>query len=74
MHKHIEDVRTDLNYSSTDVNIFAETQFSNSDSDSMYSLDGYTLFRNDSTSSNNMRPFTGIAAYSKLDYYPGYPY
>lgn len=36
LHKHIEDVRNDLNYSATDVNIFSETRFSHFDDDSMY--------------------------------------
>ena len=28
VHKHIQDLRKDLNYSSSDINIFAETRFS----------------------------------------------
>ena len=36
LHRHIEDVRKDLNYSNTDVNIFSETRFSHSDNDSMF--------------------------------------
>jgi len=74
LHKHIEDVRRDLNYSSTDVSIFSETRFSHTDSDDMYSIDEYSLFRNDSTSTGNIRPFGGTAVYSHTDYYPGYPY
>ena len=31
LHKHIDDVRKDFNYSSTDVNIFAETRYAHSD-------------------------------------------
>ena len=79
LHKHIDDIRKDLNYLSSDVNIFAETRFSPFDSDSLYSLgnDNYTVFRNDAQSTdcaNNIRPFGGTAVYSRLDYYPGYPY
>ena len=70
MHKHIDDVRKDLNYSSTDVNIFAETRYAHSDND-IYAIDGYSLFRNDSTSTCGMRPFGGTAVYSHVDYYPG---
>jgi len=42
LHRHIEDVCTDLNYSSTDVNIFSETRFSHSDDNSLYVIDNYT--------------------------------
>jgi len=44
------------------------------DCDSMYTIDGYSLFRNDSTSTTNVRPFGGTAVYSRIDYYPAYPY
>ena len=36
LHKHIKDVRSDLNYSSTDVNIFSETRFCQFDSNDLY--------------------------------------
>ena len=74
MHKHIDDVRKDLNYSSTDVDIFAETRYAHADNNDIYAIDGYSLFRNDSTSTCGMRPFGGTAVYSHVDYYPGYPY
>ena len=74
LHKHIDDVRKDLNYSSTDVNIFAETRYAHSDNNDIYAIDGYSLFRNDSMSTCDMRPFGGTAAYSHVDYYPGYPH
>ena len=75
MHRHIEDVRKDFNYSSADVLIFSETRFSQSDHNSLYAIQGYTLFRNDATMlSGNVRPFGGMAVYSRMDYYPGYPY
>lgn len=57
LHRHIEDVRNDLNYSSTDVNIFSETRFSQSDHDNMYAINNYSLFRNDTRMANNRRPF-----------------
>ena len=44
LHKHIEDVRKDPNYSSTDILIFTETRFSPLDPDEMYTIDGYRLF------------------------------
>ena len=73
LHKHIDDVRKDLNYSSTDVNIFAETRYARSDNNDIYAIDGYRLFRNDSPSTFCMRPYVGTAVYSRVDYYPGYP-
>ena len=75
LHKHIDDIYRDFNYTSTDVNVFAETRFCTLDTNDMYNIDGYTLFRNDGTSNvNNIRPYGGTAVYSRIDYYPGYPY
>ena len=74
MHKHIDDVRKDLNYSSTDVNIFAETRFAHSDNNDIYAIDGYSLLRNECPSTCVIRPYGGTAVYSRVDYYPGYPY
>ena len=79
LHKHIKDVRADLNYSSADVSIFAESRFCNLDDDSLYNLthdSKYSMFRNDAPARNpsNMRPYGGTVVYCCLDYYPGYPY
>ena len=75
LHKHIDDIRKDLNYSSADISIFSETRFINSDHDSMYTIDGYDLFRNDSQSFNETtRPFGGTAIYSRIKFIPGHPY
>jgi hypothetical protein len=50
LHKHIEDVRKDINYSSIhDIVIFTETRISPLDPDEMYHINGYRLFRNDSS-------------------------
>ena len=59
LHKHIDDIRHDLTYLSTDVNIFSETRFSQLDDDNLYHIKDYTLFRNDDTTrvSQNTRPF-----------------
>ena len=73
LHKHIDDIRKDLNFSSTDISFFYETRFSQNDSDLMYSLDGYSLFRNDDILLTNTRPYRGTAVYTRVDYYPGYP-
>ena len=55
LHRHIEDIRKDLNYSSVNVNIF-------SDKDTDYAITGYNLFRNDNQalrrySSIQQKPF-----------------
>ena len=62
LHKHIEDVQKDINYSSTDILMFTETRFSPLDPDEMYSINGYSLFRNDiSQYSGSGHPFGGTA-------------
>ena len=48
LHKHIEDIHSDLNYSNMDINIFSETRLHHLDS---YAISGYTTFPNDSESS-----------------------
>ena len=73
LHKHIDDVRYDLNFTSTDINILSETRFLRSDSDIMYEIDGYTLFRNDHHSLTS-RPFGGMAVFSRVEFLPGYPH
>jgi hypothetical protein len=74
LHKHIEDVRKDPNYSSTDILIFTETRFNPLDPDEMYTIDGYRLFRNDiSNYSGPTRPYGGTAVYSRTPLADGYP-
>ena len=73
LHKHIDDVRNDLNYTNVDVNIFSETRLTGSDNDTMYKIDGYTLFRNDAQSPITSRPYGGMAVYSRVEFIPGYP-
>ena len=72
LHKHIHDVRKDINYLSTDILIFTETRFSPHDPNEMYAIEGYDLFRNDDFSNVN-RPYRGTAVYSKLPMLNGYP-
>ena len=52
LHKHIDDVRKDINYLSANISIFTETRFSRYDPDEMYAIEGCELFRNDETSSS----------------------
>ena len=40
----------------------------------MYEIGQYTLFQNDNTSSQKQRPYGGTAVYSRIDYYPAYPF
>ena len=62
LHRHIEDIRKGLNYSSVDVNIFSETRLNCSDKDTDYAITGYTLFRNDNQpTALNTRPYGGTA-------------
>ena len=72
LHKHIDDVRHDLNFTNTDINIFSETRCRTSDNDITYDIDGYSLFRNDSQSLTS-RPFGGMAVFSRVEFLPGYP-
>ena len=74
LHKHIEDVRNDISYSTADVNVFSESRIIHSESNLDYKLHEYNLFRNDAVSSSNIRPCGGTAVYTRVDYYPGYPY
>ena len=74
LHKHMDDIRKDLNYSNTDISIFSETRFTHSDHDSMYAINGYSLFRNDCHSNSNTRPFGGTAIYSRIKFIPNHPY
>ena len=76
VHKHIQDLHKDLNYSSSDINIFAETRFSSQDPTDMCEISGYNFFQNDDSNSPNelVRPFGGTAVYSKIPFFPGYPY
>ena len=74
--KHIEDVRKDVNYSSTDFLVFSETQFSPLGPDVIYNINGYMLFRNDSSdSSGSGRPYGGgTAVYCRIPLRDGYPF
>ena len=74
LHRHIEDIRKDLNYSSVNVNIFSETRLNTSDKDTDYAITGYTLFRNDNQpTALNTRPYGGTAVYSRNPFVLGYP-
>ena len=44
LHKQIDDVRRDLNFTNTDINIFSEARCLTSDNDITYDINGYSLF------------------------------
>ena len=48
-----KDLHNDLNYSSSDINILAETRFNSQDPNDMYDISGYNLFQNDYFNSSN---------------------
>ena len=75
LHKPIEDVRKDINYSSTDILIFTKTRFSPLEPNEMYSINCYSLFRNDiSQYFGSGHPFGGTAICSRVLFVDGYPY
>ena len=73
LHKHINDIRHELNFTNTDINIFSETRCMRSDNDAMYEITSYTLFRNESHSLNS-RAFGSMAVFSRVEFLPGYPH
>ena len=74
LHKHIDDIRNDLYYKNSGVCMFVETRFHLRDTNSMYTINGYYLFRNDGYSPNTSGPYGGTAIYSRIKLMPGYPY
>ena len=54
--RHFKDVQKDLNLTSAHTAIFSETRFSSCDSDNMYAIDGFKLFRNDCNELGNKVP------------------
>lgn len=75
LHRHIDDIRKDLNYLSIDVNIFSETRLTHYDTYTDYAISQYTLFRNDSQSSEpSTRPYGETAVYTRIPFLPGYPF
>ncbi len=76
LHKHVEDVRKNINYSATDILIFTETRFSPLDPvHYVHCRDGYMLFRNDIANySGPTRPYGGTAVDSRVPLVDAYPY
>jgi hypothetical protein len=57
-----------------DIVIFTETRINSSDSDDIYNINGYRLFKNDvSQGTGQGRPYGGTAVYSRVPLKEGYP-
>ena len=66
LHKHIYDVRSSHNITSSDVCILAETQLKIEDEDDDYKINNFPhIFRNDQEYSGRSRPTHGLIAYAK---------
>ena len=65
LHAHFEDIKSDPNYTSSDVICFAETRLTSTDQDEQYSLEDFHSIRNDQKRTGNTRPPHGIGIYVK---------
>ena len=78
LHKHLDDVRGDINLKVAEVNITAESRLWVFDRDEKFEVDGFSLFRNDEQThvhSCRQRPHGGTAVYIResnpcIDQYP----
>jgi hypothetical protein len=70
LHKHIDNVRHDFNFTSSDIAMFTETRITPCDDDEVYTINGFQLFQNDRdmTYHNNGRPYGGTIVYSKIPF------
>ena len=64
VHLHIDDIRSDYNVQKADVNIFVETRLCSSNSDDMYNISGFNIYRNDYNQSHT-RSCYGSVVYLK---------
>ena len=65
LHAHFEDVKSDPNYTSSDVICFAETRLTSTDQDELYTIKDFHIIRNDQKRTGNTRPPHGIGVYVK---------
>ena len=75
-HKHISDVRNDINIKVADVSIFVETRLRVFDQNDEYDINDFSLFRNDAFFDRHLRtqrPFHGNAVYSRIQCDDEYP-
>ena len=65
LHLHYKDLETDHNLLTSDIIAVAETRFKATESNELYALSGYEIYRNDQTHHGIVRPPHGIATYIK---------
>ena len=65
LHKHFVDVASDFDLPAADIAFYAETIFSIFDRNEEFSIDNFTMFRNDApTSTPEQRPHHGTAVFT----------
>ena len=65
LHLHYQDFKVDNNFTCADIMFFAETRLKQTDTNEQFTLDEYTIFRNDQKPKASERPHHGILAYIK---------
>jgi hypothetical protein len=63
LHKHFSDLSTDHNIIASDIITVAESRLIAADDDSMYTIDGFTIHRNDQQQTSRNRPPHGQVLY-----------
>ena len=74
LHRHFLDFKNDCNLQASGCSIVCETRFPPWDDDSVYQINNLLLFRNDDVvKEQGVRPYYGMAIYSKEIFALGYP-
>jgi hypothetical protein len=63
LHKHFSDLSADHNITASDIITVAESRLKATDSDLMYTIEGFTIHRNDQQQSSHNRPPHGQVLY-----------
>ncbi len=64
LHLHVADVASDYNVKASDINMFVETALCSNDSNDLYQIPSFQLFRNDFVTDATRTPY-GTAVYVK---------
>ena len=64
LHLHVADVASDYNVKAADINMFVETALCSNDSNDLYEIPSFQLFRNDFVTHGTRTPY-GTAVYVK---------
>ena len=67
LHKHVEDLRANHLISQSQILAIAETRLAAHDSNEPYSMENYTMFRNDQEQVQGTRPPHGLLIYTHND-------